>query len=102
MPELKLNPKPTFKAKVEIQVHGEEKPTAVWFTFKHRTRDQLDGWLNTDAPDIDAILDAAEGWDLSEPFNRENVALLDQNYQGAARAILRKYAEELRQAKLGN
>lgn len=113
MAELKLNPKPTFLAKVEIELHDDEKPAegqaqsasapaVIWFTFKHRTRKQLDEWLVGEKADVDAIMEMAEGWDRPEPFTRENVTLLEQNYQGAPLAILRKYIDKLRQAKLGN
>lgn len=95
--------KPTFTANVMIPMHGS-KAEAVPFTFKGRTREQFVEWMGElkDKTNVQAIMECASGWGLDEPFDAENVELLDSLYMGAAAAILDKYIGELTQAKLGN
>lgn len=103
MAKLQLKASPTFEAKVLIPVAGGN-PEPVTFTFKHRTRDELQSWLNGGAEreDVAAVLDMASGWDLEDKFNAESVALLTQNYIGAARAIVEAYIDELTKAAVKN
>lgn len=103
MPKLKLNPEPTFKAKVGIPVPGT-RPVDVVFTFKHRTRDVLMEWVETSSNDTDvqSIMDCATGWELDDEFNAENVDRLCNNYPGAGFAIVRTYLDESRGARAKN
>jgi hypothetical protein len=98
-----LDPAPTFKAKVEIPVHGGNA-VPVEFSFIHKTKDQIDEIRGDSGPktDLDLIFAICEGWELSDDFNDENIKKLLQNYQGAANAIYRKYLSEIMQLKLGN
>ena len=101
---LKLKPNPTFKAKVVIPTpEGEVK---VDFTFKHKTRDELQDFLfgeHPDRTDTDAVLEIAEGWSgVDGAFGREALDEMFANYHGAARAIVKAYAEQLTQARAGN
>lgn len=102
MPKLTLNPNPTFKAKVGIPVAGAAEPAEVEFTFKHRTTEALELWMNESAEDLKKVLDMADGWDLPDEFTEENVKKLLQNYFGAATAIITTYLAELLKAKTGN
>lgn len=97
MAKLKLNPAPTFKAKVGIPVHGSAKPVEVEFTFKHRPRSDLMPWLDAqkERPDAELVMEIAEGWELDDEFNAENCARLCDNYAGAGQAIVLGYLEEL-------
>jgi len=101
--KLALTNAPTFKAKVAIPVPGA-KAVEVEFTFKGRTREQFKEFVDALAgmEDAEAIMGLASGWELDDPFTRENVALLIDNYLGAARVIIEKYFAELTQARLGN
>ncbi len=101
--KLQLTPAPTFTARVGIPVPGGEAAT-VEFTFKWRSRTALSTWLagGKDRSDVDAIMDMATGWDLDEPFNRENVAALVENYIGAPAMLVEFYYSELGKRKLGN
>lgn len=103
MSKLKLNPDPTFKAKVGIPVAGSAD-VSVEFTFKHRTRDELRAFIEASGsrPDEDTILEMASGWELADAFTRENVALLVQNYIASGRAVFDKYVDELAKAKEKN
>lgn len=101
---LKLKPNPTFKAKVGIPTpEGEAK---VEFTFRHKTRAQLQDYLfgeHPDRSDVDAVLEIAEAWSgVDGEFGRESLDELFQNYHGAAKAIVKTYAEQLTQARSGN
>lgn len=103
MARLTLNPNPTFKAKVEICIAGQA-PELVEFTFKHRTRDELDELIKrTEGMSIeDQVMEVACGWELADSFNAENVKLLAQNYITAPAAIRDKYITELIKAREKN
>lgn len=103
MPKLKLKPDPTFKAKVGIPVAGGDVEM-VEFTFKHRSRDELDSFLQTSDQLRDAalIMAVASGWELADEFNAENVGLLVQNYISSPRAVFDVYLDELIKARAKN
>lgn len=103
MAKLKLNPEPTFKAKVGIPVPGS-RPAEVLFTFKHRTRDEVIAWMegSRDDTDVDSVLDVVVGWELEDEFNRENVERLCNNYPGSGLVIVSAYLDELRGARVKN
>ena len=95
MTAIKLTADPTFDAAVSIPVPGKS-PVAVRFTFKHRTAEELQEFLGPhDRDDVDYVMDACEGWELTDDWNRENVAALLTNYHAAARAIATTYLTEL-------
>lgn len=98
----KLKPDPTFKAAVSIPLPGGGS-APVTFEFRHRTADELAEWLKQDlGDDTAAIRQTAIGWDLVEPFDEANVALLVQNYIGCGKPIVETYLRELTRARLGN
>ena len=103
MSKLKLQPNPTFTAKVGIPVAGASD-VSVEFTFRHRTRDELKAFIEASGgrEDEDTILEMASGWELADAFTRENVSLLVQNYIAAGRAVFDKYVAELAKAREGN
>lgn len=100
-----LDPAPTFKAKVDIPVHGSDT-VPVEFEFKHRSSDAMDELLTKVSEgafnSVQSIQEIAVGWELDDPFTEESIQKLVQNYQGAASAVVRKYMAELRQVRLGN
>lgn len=103
MAKFKLAVAPTFKAKVAIPVHGGET-VELSFEFKHRTRDQLADMMKTieKRKDVDLMLDVLAGWELDDPFGKESIELLCQNFAGAPREIFGTYITEITQAKRGN
>ena len=103
MAKIKLNPDPTFTAPVSIPVHGKS-PVAVKFTFKHRTKDAAQAWLEEikDKSDVDVVMDCATAWELDDKFTAENVELLLQNYVGAGGAVVSTYLDELLAARAKN
>lgn len=105
MAKLKLNPEPTFKAKVGIPVPGA-RPVDVEFTFKYRTREQMLEFFERDGADDEkdeqTLAHVVVGWDLDDEFTPENVARLCNNYPGAGKAIFARYLEESSGARAKN
>ncbi len=98
MATLKLKAEPTFTARVPIPIPGKS-PVQVLFTFKHRTRTELDALIESgNVPGRDAVeyvMEMVSGWDLTDPFSKENVSALINEFPGAAAAISRTYIEQL-------
>jgi hypothetical protein len=103
MAKLKLNPEPTFKAKVAIPTHGGADAD-VEFTFKHRRADDLAEWLkNLEGRDkAELMSEMALAWDLTDPFTTESLKAMLANYTGAFDRVLAKYCDEMLQAKQKN
>lgn len=103
MAKLTLTASPTFPATVKIPVPGS-KPAPVEFKFNGMTKTEYKDWFArlSGTEDIDAVMEVANGWDMAEPFNRENVEKFLDEYIGAAKAILEKFIGELTGAQLGN
>lgn len=103
MVKLALNAAPTFMAPVKIPVAGADPVEAI-FTFKHRTRTQLDEFMKSRAgkSDTETFMEMVEGWNIDLPFTKENIDTLIENYLGTPLATYRAYIEELVQAKAKN
>lgn len=103
MAKFTLAVKPTFKSKIQMPVHGGGA-VELEFEFKHRSRDQLAEWGKTlvKLPDPEMLEDILAGWNIDEPFGRESIELLCQNYAGAPKVLLETYLLELRQAREKN
>lgn len=101
--KFKLEAAPTFDAVVDIPVHGAE-PAKVKFTFRHRTRDELDAFYKAAGERTvdESVLAVVAGWELDDELNAESVAKLTQNYMGAGPAITNAYINAMLQARLGN
>ena len=124
--KVKLGSRPkSFKRVVKFpMVDGSEG--AMTITFKYRTRSEFGQFIDEmmleaqTAPDeapatslgaalektkeanADYILKIAEGWDLDEEFNRENVAQLCDEVPGASAAIMDQYRAAIVEGRLGN
>lgn len=104
----KLNPAPTFKARVTIPVPGQAKPDPIEFEFKHKSQSQLKEWAEkSDArksmTDAAFLMDFAVGWSgVDGEFNEENLKAFCDNYHGAALVVWDAYLKELTAARLGN
>ena len=104
---LRLQPNPTFRAKVGVPVSGQEKPEEIVCVFAHMTRDEFREFAapevanaRTDADSLNRILRGWEGVDAE--FSADALALLCQQYHGAAFAISSAFVAELTKARLGN
>ncbi len=104
---LKLNPAPTFKAKVGIPVPGQDKPEEIVCIFKHMTRDAFAAFGDPveakSRTDVESLMAIMAGWDgVDAEFSADAVAMVVQQYHGAAFAITSAYIAELTKARLGN
>ncbi len=103
MAKFKLEVKPTFKSKIQMPLHGGDT-AELEFEFKHRTRDQIAEWVKglSKMSDPDIMEDILSGWSIDEPFNRQSIELLCQNFVGAPHVLYETYLLELRQAREKN
>lgn len=102
MAKLKLNPDPTFQAKVGIPVPGGNADIVV--TLKYRDRDELASWTtaNETTGELEVMADVVLGWDLEDEFGADNLKRLCDKYPGASRAIVTAYVRELAGIRQGN
>lgn len=107
MARLKLQPDPTFKAKVGIAVPGAAD-VPVEFTFKYRDREEMKVFLarlndpEVKVSDAELIEDMCTGWELTDPFTRESLEKLVLNYIQSTSAIFDKYLDEHTKARAKN
>lgn len=114
MAKFKLNPDPTFKAKVGIYRPGVGAEQ-VEFVFKYRNEEDRVAFieaLDPNLPLIDVAMEIVCGWNLEDAFTKENIELLANNYSGSPYkdgsrrhlmlSIWHTYLEELTGARLGN
>ena len=103
MAKFKLIADPTFVSKVPIPVAGEA-PIEIKFTFKHRTKDELEQFAKDriNKSDVETVMEMATGWELDDEFNADNVQMLLQNRIGSGLAAYNVYLSELYKHKQGN
>lgn len=103
MSKFKLDPAPTFKAKVSIPVPGGAS-VPVEFEFKHYPKDEYVELFSAEnpLPDVELIEKICVGWELDDPFNKESIEKLRQNYQAAPGAIVSAFIREIGPARVGN
>jgi len=98
---LKLQPDPTFRAKVGIPVPGGAT-TEIEVECKHLTKDVLEPKLK-ELTDDQFAAEVVVGWSgVDEAFSAEGLAFLLNRYSGAAREIVLAYLRELTGARSGN
>ncbi len=67
--------------------------------LKYSLKQALEATIDQNA---DYILQIADGWNMDEDFNRDNVAQLCDELPGAAQAIMDAYREAITTGRLGN
>lgn len=100
----KLQPKPTFWAKVPIPIAGNPRPAQLDIEFKHLETEDLKEYLTglSGREDADAMGDIVCGWKgVDESFSPDALAKLLSNYTGAASSLMNVYIEESTGAKDG-
>ena len=102
----KIKANPTFVATAKIPAAGGDILELKW-VFKHRTRKQLEAFLQEAAKaemsDVDGILDMVEGWEeVDTPFSREAVEELLDQYHDVVRPTMDAYLQGINGAKQGN
>ncbi len=109
----RLDPNPTFTARVALSVPGAEQPVNVTFTFKHKGVRALADWRRRAAEmtdDLQLVSEVVEGWgaeilgpdDQPVPFSAEALAKLIDAYPASGREIATAYIRALTDARLGN
>lgn len=102
MAKLKLNPDPTFTAKVAVPVPGGD--AEVKMTFKYRTRDEVRAWMDAkkDESEAEILAEFVLGWDLDDEFELGNIERACKAYPGFYTATITKYLRELAGVREGN
>jgi len=101
----KLQPKPTFWAKVAISIPGEAKPVPIDIEFKHLGRDGLKDFFEhlEGKTDIEALNDIVLDWKgVDATFCEESLNELLNNYPSAAMSLFDAYRREAMEAKAKN
>lgn len=103
----KLQPNPTFTAKVFLSIPGETQPKAVRFTFRHKTREQFKAWLESleGRQDKETLLDIVAGWDRADidcDFSAEAFAALLDNFPASGSEIFDAYRREALESRRKN
>lgn len=107
----RINPAPTFRAKVPLTVPGEDKRGLVEFVFRHKTRQQFAAWWEAieGRKDADILADVVAGWEdvIDEqgepvPYSPEALALLIDRFPASAAEILLAYRRGLWESREKN
>jgi hypothetical protein len=101
----KLQPNPTFKAKVAITVPGQDKPAMVEMEFKHMSREAVREYFENLAgkSDAEALAVVVVGWSgVDEAYSQEALAVLLDNFPSAAASIFDTFRSELFEARRKN
>ena len=103
----KLQPNPTFTAKVGITVAGQIKPAEVEFEFKHLSRKQVSAFFDRlrdeKIEDAEALGEIVVGWKgIDQPYSAETLATLLDNYPAAARDLFAAFSRELMESRAKN
>ena len=101
----KLEPNPTFWAKVMIPVPGDE-PIPVEMEFRHFSRKRLEEMREAESDKVIGISYCEQiviGWrDVEQEFSRDALERLLDNWHGAGLAIFVAYHRELQQGRQKN
>lgn len=101
----KINPNPTFTAKVQLSVPGQDRRETVDIEFKHLSRKDIKNFFEgiegkTDAESLGEIIVAWKGIDA--PFSAANLEQLLDNYPASARELYEAFRAELMEARQKN
>ena len=101
----KINPNPTFTAKVPLSVPGESKRATVDVEFKHLSRKAIQEFFQnlegkTDAESLGEIIVGWKGIDA--PFSAQSLETLLDNYPAAGRELFEAFRVELMEARAKN
>lgn len=99
----KLQPNPTFKAKVAIPLPGQKKAGEIEFEFRHFSLSKWEA-IAAERPVRDVLIDdIIVGWSgVEEAFSKEALVVLFDEYPGAAAAVFDTFVAELFGAKRKN
>lgn len=101
----KLQPNPTFKARVSISVPGADTPAALTVEFRHLSRSDLRSYFESlgGRGDADALGEIIADWaDIDAKYTPENLAALVNNYPRSAMELFDAYRAELLESRRKN
>lgn len=101
----KLQPNPTFRAKVPISVPGQEKPQPLEMEFRHMSREAMKDYFESlpGQSDAEALARIVVGWSgVDHAYSADALAVLLDNYPSAAASIFDTYRNELFEARRKN
>ena len=101
----KLQPNPTFKAKVGISVAGASRPAEIDVEFKYLSKEGIKDYFDNlqGKVDAEALAEIIVGWTgPDQAYSAEALALLLDNYPAAASDLFDCFRRELLEAKRKN
>jgi hypothetical protein len=101
----KLQPKPTFKARVPITIPGEVRPAEIEVEFKHMTVDGVQNYFENlgGKKDAEALSEIVVGWSgVDAPYDADALATLLNNFPSASAAMFEAFRRELFEARRKN
>lgn len=101
----KLQPKPTFWAKVPISIAGAPKPSPLDIEFKYLDRDELRKYIASldGREDDESLAEIVMGWkDVDDEFSPDALKRLLKNYPSAALSMVKTFVAEALEAKTKN
>ena len=108
---IKLVPNPKFTCRVDLSTPGEETTREIGITFRHKTKDAVQNWIDSavNKSDVDVLAEVIDSWsdvvsESGESISYSPQALADllQNYPAAHQEIFKKYLRELTESKRKN
>lgn len=107
----KLNPAPTFTAKIPLSVPGLPEPLELDVTYRHKNKTELQKWLEGSKGKADSAVlhEVITGWsgmqgeDGAEvPYSLDALTTLLENYPVAHQELYRGYLRELTESRRKN
>lgn len=102
----RLQPDPTFKARVSLSVPGHAKKAEIGIEFRHLSRSQIEAFFEScrgGRTDADALGEIIVGWsDVDTAYSSEALAQLVDNYPLAAQELFDAFRREALQAREKN
>ena len=101
----KLQPNPTFKAKVGISIAGAARPAEIEVEFKYLSKDAIKEYFDRlqGKTDAEALGEIIVGWSgVDEAYSATALELLVDNYPAAASDLFETFRKELLEAKRKN
>jgi hypothetical protein len=101
----KLQPKPTFKAKVGISIAGAPRPAEIEVEFKYLSKDGIKTYFDglPGKADSEALSEIIVGWaGVDEPYSIAALEMLLDNYPAAASDLFETFRHELLEGKRKN
>lgn len=101
----KLQPNPTFKARVPVTIPGQAKPAEIEIEFRHFSREKMREYFDSliGKTDVESLVQIVVGWSgIDEAFSQEALEKLCDNFPSAAAAIFETFRNEHFEARRKN